>query len=172
MKRLAIPAAGVVVVLLAAYGLITFYDTNQKYGRMWETPAVRPHEAPLLPMAAGVVPFYGGEAGLRLGAEETLAGPFAPGDPVAVQAGGQLYLLFCVHCHGKYHDGNATVGQSFAPLPTDIRSSRVQSLPPGRLFKEISYGVAGGRQPPLATTISVDDRWRIVSYIQSLGIRE
>jgi hypothetical protein len=64
------------------------------------------------------------------------------------------------------------VGQSFDPLPTDLRSVKVQTLPEGVLFKEISYGVPNGRQPPLATTIEVMDRWRIVAYVKSLGVRK
>ena len=42
----------------------------------------------------------------------------------------------------------------------------------GLLFKEISYGIPGGRQPALATTIEADERWRIVAYVKSLGKRE
>jgi hypothetical protein len=40
------------------------------------------------------------------------------------------------------------------------------------MFKEISFGVPGGRQPALATTIAVLERWQIVAYIKSLGVRE
>jgi hypothetical protein len=74
-------------------------------------------------------------------------------------------------CHGPNHDGKGTVGQSFHPLPTDLRSAKVQSKAEGVHFKEISYGVPKGRQPALATTIPVLDRWRIVAYVKSLGVR-
>jgi hypothetical protein len=45
-------------------------------------------------------------------------------------------------------------------------------MPQGILFKEISYGIPNGRQPALATTIAVKDRWRIIAHIKSLGPRE
>jgi hypothetical protein len=64
------------------------------------------------------------------------------------------------------------VGQSFHPLPGDLQSARVQSLPQGTLFKEISYGVPNGRQPALSTTIEMMDRWRIIAYVKSLGLRK
>jgi hypothetical protein len=48
----------------------------------------------------------------------------------------------------------------------------VQSLSEGAFFKEISYGIPGGKQPPLATTIDPLDRWRIIAYVQSLGPRK
>lgn len=172
MKRLGLPAAVAGLILLTVYGAITFYDYHLKFGRMWETPAIRPHEAPLLQMAAGLVPFDGGETLLRLKDEADLEAPFALSDPTAVQTGKQHYFTYCAPCHGKYHDGNGTVGQSFAPLPTDLRLERVQALPQGRLFKEMSYGIPGGRQPPLATTIAPGDRWQIIAYVKSLGPRE
>jgi len=172
MKRILILAVFVAVVLTAAYTVITLYDTNLKVGRMWETPAVRPHERKLLIMEPGVVPFGGGEAEYRNAKAEDLISPFKNDDPKVVASGKSLYFTYCAQCHGKYHDGNGTVGQSFHPLPGDLQSARVQSLPQGTLFKEISYGVPNGRQPALATTIEMMDRWRIIAYVKSLGLRK
>ncbi len=64
MKRLIILAGFISVLLITAYGVITLYDHHLKFGRMWETPAVRPHEEPMLIMEDGVIPFKGGEAQL------------------------------------------------------------------------------------------------------------
>jgi len=172
MKRIVILAVFVAVVLTAAYTVITLYDTNLKVGRMWETPAVRPHEQKLLIMEPGVLPFNGGEAEYRNVKGEDLISPFKNDDPKVVASGKSLYFTYCAQCHGKYHDGNGTVGQSFHPLPGDLQSDRVQSLPQGTLFKEISYGVPDGRQPALATTIEVMDRWRIIAYVKSLELRK
>ena len=171
MKRLAILAVLVAIGLGTAYGAITLYDNIMPFGRMWETPAVRPHEQPLLLMTRGTVPFGGGEAILRATPGETLKASVDLSAAENIAAGKRAYAQFCVHCHGKRYDGRGTVGQSFAPLPGDLRSSKVQTLPVGAVFKEISYGVEGGRQPPLATTISIADRWRIVAFVKSLGIR-
>lgn len=172
MKRILILAVFVAVVLTAAYTVITLYDTTLKVGRMWETPAVRPHEQKLLIMEPGVVPFGGGEAEYRDAKAEDLLSPFKNDDPNVVASGRSLYFTYCAQCHGKYHDGNGTVGQSFHPLPGDLQSARVQSLHQGTLFKEISYGVPNGRQPALATTIEVMDRWRIIAFVKSLGLRK
>jgi mono/diheme cytochrome c family protein len=172
MKRIVILVVFVAVVLTAAYTVITLYDTNLKVGRMWETPAVRPHEQKLPIMEPGVVPFGGGEAAYRNAKAEDLISPFKNDDSEVVASGKSLYFTYCAQCHGKYHDGNGTVGQSFHPLPGDLQSARVQSLHQGTLFKEISYGVPNGRQPALATTIEVMDRWRIIAFVKSLGLRK
>ena len=78
---------------------------------------------------------------------------------------------FSNQCHGKNHDGNGPVGQSFRPVPTDLQGAKVQHQADGYLFYDISYGSPNGRQPALATTVSVNERWQVVAYIKSLGLR-
>ncbi|MDF1590129.1 MAG: c-type cytochrome [Desulfobacterales bacterium] len=170
MKKVAAAAVILFVLIMGAYHVLLKVDNDFPYGRMRETPAVRPYEEPLLLMEAGTVPSAGGEAILKATAAESLHSPFGETPDIAKQ-GEKLYFTYCAQCHGKYHDGNGTVGQSFAPLPGDLRSAKVQSLSDGVLFKEISYGIPKGRQPPLATTIAEADRWRIILYVKSLGIR-
>jgi len=172
MKPLIVIIVAVGVLLSAAYGALTYYDNFFKYGRMWETPAVKPHEDPIHIMEAGVIPFTGGDARFKAMAVDDLAPPPNLANAQAIISGKTGYSRYCVQCHGKYHDGNGTVGQSFFPLPGDLRSAKVQSMHPGQVFKEISFGIPGGRQPALATTIEVTDRWRIVAYVKSLGQRQ
>lgn len=171
MKKVAVLFAIVAVLSIAAVQALNLFDTYFPWGRMWETPAVKPHEEPLLVMPAGSVPLGGGEALYRAAADSDLVSPLSPQEPAVLEAGQALYATYCAQCHGRHYDGNGTVGQSFAPLPTDLRSLRVQEFEAGRIFKEISFGIPGGRQPPLATTIAPLDRWRIVAYVKSLGPR-
>lgn len=159
------------LVLTGAYGVITVYDDNMQVGRMWETPAIRPHEEPIPIMAAGIVPFTGGEALTRATGDAELMSPLTSAAAYDAKHAEKAYTAFCSQCHGRNHDGLGTVGQSFAPLPGDLRSKKVQAMSNGTLFKEISYGIPGGRQPALATTISVSDRWQIIAYLKSLGSR-
>jgi mono/diheme cytochrome c family protein len=159
-------------VLTLVYNLLMYYDNNFPYGRMRETPAVRPHERPILIMEAGLVPFEGGEALYRAAKPSALTSPLPAQDPAVVAAGRKVYFTYCHQCHGPNYDGNGTVGQSFAPLPTDLKSAKVQKQSEGQLFQHVSYGIGGsGRQPALATTIEMQDRWRIVAFVKSLGVR-
>jgi len=173
MKKNLVIALAALAVFFGAYSALTVYDTYFKFGRMWQTPAVRPHEAPLLVMEPGVVPVHGGEALYRTADPASLFSPFKSWSPEIIEQGKALYSTYCQQCHGVNYDGQGTVGQSFAPLPTDLRIARVQSTPEGVMFKEISFGVdrPDARQPALATTIFPDDRWKIVHYVKSLGVR-
>lgn len=161
----------VTLVLLSAWGVLTAYDYALSAGRMWETPAIKPHERPIAVPAKGIVPFDGGETRLRHTPDRELLAPFKLTSAKAIAAGEKGYFTYCAQCHGRAHDGYGTVGQSFAPLPGDLRSRKVQNMPPGTLFKEISYGIPGGRQPALATTIAVPQRWQIIAYVKSLRQR-
>jgi mono/diheme cytochrome c family protein len=160
------------VLILGAYHLLMFYDNDFRYGRMRETPAVRPYEEPLLIKEAGLVPINGGEAVYRVSAGTEIQSPLDMAQPEVINRGKAVYLTYCAQCHGHEHNGKGTVGQSFAPLPTDLRSAKVQESPAGVLFRNVSYGVPDGRQPPLHATIAVKDRWKVVAYVKSLGTRE
>jgi hypothetical protein len=161
----------IAVVLYGAYEALMYYDNNFRYGRMRETPAVRPHEDPLLKMEEGIVPISGGEAIYRATAGVNLISPLNFSQPFVITRGKAVYLTYCAQCHGYNYDGKGTVGQSFQPLPTDLRSPQVQSKPDGDLFKSVSYGVPGGRQPALHTTITINDRWHVIAFVKSLGNR-
>ena len=171
MKQVVVILIAVSVVLTGAYLVITAYDDNLSVGRMWQTPAIRPHEEPIPVMDAGIIPFNGGEILTRTIPAEELTSPLTDASAFDFKRGETGYQRYCSHCHGNNHDGQGTVGQSFHPLPGDLRSPKVQAMSNGALFHEISYGKPDGRQPPLATTIRMDDRWQIIAYLKSLGTR-
>ncbi|MFZ7125227.1 MAG: c-type cytochrome [Desulfobacterales bacterium] len=190
MKKNLILVCAALTVFFAAYSALFVYDRYFRPGRMWETPAVKPYEKPMLVMEKGVVPVSSGsenpsvvlmkapradirdaEAIYLAAVPESLVSPYSGADPQVLEQGKTGYFLYCYMCHGPDYDGQGTVGQSFAPLPGDLRSARVQSLADGTIFHEISYGIPGGRQPALATTILPEDRWKIVHYVKSLGVR-
>jgi mono/diheme cytochrome c family protein len=154
-----------------AYEALMYYDNNFRYGRMRETPGVRPMESPEQVMETGLVPVNGGEAIYRVADGADLISPIKASEPFVITRGKAVYLTYCAQCHGYDYDGEGTVGQSFQPLPTDLRSPQVQSKAEGELFKTISYGIPGGRQPALDTTITINDRWHVVAFVKSLGIR-
>ncbi len=172
MKRVLILVLIVSVAGLAAFGAIRLYDNQLSAGRMRESPAVRPLEAPVLAPPADTVPVSGGEIRYRSADPLSLFSTITGERPARIDREGRdLYRTFCIPCHGRNLDGRGAVGRQFAPPPTDLRSARVQQLAAGMFFKEISYGIPKGRHPPLATTIAPADRWRIIAYVKSLGVR-
>ena len=87
MKKIIVFFIVVAIVLYGAYETLMYYDNNFRYGRMRETPAVRPHEEPLLNMEAGIVPVNAGEAIYRATPGVDLKSPLDAAEPLAIARG-------------------------------------------------------------------------------------
>jgi cytochrome c5 len=138
------------------------------YGRMKDQESLRPYKIPLPEMPAGTLPAEGGLQLLRSTRAEDLKLP-APQTPETIEQGETYYEYFCMMCHGPNHDGRGTVGQSFSPLPANLKSPYIQKQGDGALFKKISLGFR--RHPPMAYTISEEDRWALVHFIRTLATK-
>jgi mono/diheme cytochrome c family protein len=135
------------------------------YGRMYDQESVRTYEKKMPVSPPGTIPISGGFEVLSRTDPKDLKNPISPA-AAAVSLGKQAYFNFCIQCHGPKADGNGTVGQSFAPLPTNLTDPQVQNQSDGELFSKISLGF--GRHPALASTVSEQDRWAVIHYLRSL----
>jgi len=140
--------------------------TGCDYARMTDDEAIDTHEKVMPPMPAHTMPADGGIETLRTAEPDSLANP-QPADPASIARGEEAYGFYCVHCHGPKGDGFGTVGQSFAPLPVDLRAPVIQEQSDGELFVKISLGYK--RHPPLAYTVAAKDRWAVINYLRSLA---
>ncbi len=135
------------------------------YARMRNQEAVKTYEKKMPEMDSRAIPDSGGYNVLRTADPAALKNPW-PVNADTVRRGREAYGYFCIHCHGPRADGQGTVGQSFAPLPTDLSSQRVQMQSDGQLMKKILLG--SGRHPRLYSTVSEEETWAIVRYVRSL----
>jgi mono/diheme cytochrome c family protein len=135
------------------------------YGRMYDQESVRTYETAIPDLPEGTLPIHGGGQALKKADFATLRNPL-PRNADALEQGKEAYKYFCIQCHGPLADGYGTVGQSFAPLPTNLKDTSVQSQTDGGLFIKIGSGYR--RHPPLASTVSEEDRWALVHFIRDL----
>lgn len=82
-----------------------------------------------------------------------------------LKEGKALYDRFCEHCHGSKGAGDGLVGQVFLGVP-NYSSDAIKDKSEGHLFHVITHGK--GRMGAHASQISVEDRWKIVKYVQTL----
>jgi hypothetical protein len=149
-------AARWIVGVIVGVGLML---TGCDYARMTSDEAHDTYEAHFPVMPPDSIGAAGGTAALRLGGPGNLKNPLKR-DESTIASGLQAYANFCVHCHGAQADGRGTVGQSFAPLPTDLRSRQVQAQSDGELFYKIGFGFE--RHPPLIHSMMEEDIWAVI----------
>ncbi len=153
-----------VLVLPALLLLATLWGCD--YAGMMYQEAIDTFKTKMVEMPQGTIPVTGGLEELKTADLDSLRNPL-PSTPETVASGKLKYSYYCIQCHGPKTDGMGTVGQSFSPLPSDLRQVLVQDQSDGDLFYKIGMGYM--RHPPLAATIAVDDRWAIITYIRSLA---
>ncbi len=155
-----------ILLSLATVGLLfAFLIPGCDYARMKDQESVRTYEAQPPDMPKGTIPIHGGFTVLKASRPQNLRNPL-PSAPDVLEKGRIGYGYFCIMCHGPNLDGMGTVGQSFSPLPTDLKSPYVEEQSEGELFYKISFGFK--RQPPLADTVSEGDLWAIIRYVRSV----
>jgi mono/diheme cytochrome c family protein len=79
-----------------------------------------------------------------------------------VKQGKAIYIKDCKSCHGDPGKNNPL---ALVPLPSDIASEKMQANNEGGLFYKISTGK--GVMPSFGSTISENDRWNLVNFIQN-----
>ncbi len=153
-------SAGLLLLLSIVYSF--------RFFRMWDDEALNTFQVSLPVMPRGTIPVGGGIALLRNAGPKQLINPL-PISPAVIERGRISYKYYCIHCHGTGFDGQATVGQSFYPLPTYLLGPKVMDQSDGELFYKISLGYK--REPPLYDTVAVHDRWAVINYLRTLAKR-
>uniref|UniRef100_I2Q384 Cytochrome c domain-containing protein n=1 Tax=Desulfovibrio sp. U5L TaxID=596152 RepID=I2Q384_9BACT len=126
-------------------------------------PALMAYDArmPLLPKdAVPAVP------GLFFPSERPGANTSEYGQTTLVR-GKFAYVAYCVFCHGERGDGEAPVGQSYAPGPGDLRTERVRALDDAALLRASLTGV--GHDPVLSRVVPPGDRPSLLLYVRALA---
>jgi mono/diheme cytochrome c family protein len=83
-----------------------------------------------------------------------------------VREGRDIWDKNCKSCHGDPGKYNAL---ALVPPPPDASSDLMQEHTDGELFFKVTYG--RGAMPQFETTLSTDDRWKVVTFIRRFDPR-
>ena len=123
-----------------------------------------------LTMAPGVLGVLVGGAlvfnSLASDTDSLARNPIAP-SPESVNTGLALYQTHCLLCHGDTGLGDGPSAATMNPPPANL-TVHVPLHPDRVLFEYIRDGIPGTAMPALGTTLSDDEIWHIVNYIQTL----
>ncbi|MHC1728805.1 MAG: cytochrome c [Syntrophobacteraceae bacterium] len=153
-------SAAVLILFVLAFALLS----GCNYGRMHDDEAIQAFNAEFPQMPKRTIP-VGGGIWVEREANPLELINMLPQTPQVVAYGEERYRFYCVHCHGARLDGNSTVGQSFAPLPRNLKSADVQDQTDGELFYKIRFGFL--RHPPLYSTATDEETWAVLRYVRA-----
>ncbi len=89
-----------------------------------------------------------------------------PKAPASLARGKQIYDTNCASCHGEKGKGDGSAGKALTPKPADLATMAPQHSP-GDLAWKVENG--RGPMPAFKGTLSQNDIWDVVNYIQTLG---
>ena len=139
------------------------------FSNMRDQPAVEPFEEAPRDPPEGTVPVRAGVP-LMAGPDD-YAGIANPLEPTAesIASGRELYIIFCVVCHGLEGQGGGLVEGPFpAGLINRLDTPRARGRSDGYIFGIIS---ASRGLMPQYRRIPQEDRWHIVNYVRELQNR-
>jgi high-affinity iron transporter len=92
-----------------------------------------------------------------------------PRGALDLAAGRQIFQSTCASCHGAAGQGGLAVGSPTAPRPPAIGTAAVmQDVTPGLMYRVISVGITGTPMPGFGNTLTSEQRWNVVGYVNSL----
>jgi high-affinity iron transporter len=101
-----------------------------------------------------------------LGADAALDMPTRQLD---LREGAALYQANCASCHGARGDGKGAQSAGMNPPPTALGDPVVMAdVAPALMYRIISVGIAGTAMTGWATTLTTDQRWNVVAYLNGL----
>jgi mono/diheme cytochrome c family protein len=88
-----------------------------------------------------------------------------------LQQGKVLYVTNCLTCHGCAGNGLGSYGGTMAVTPADFKQNPFRNMPDDQWFWHVSEGVPGTLMPTWKASLTEDQRWRVIQYIQQIFSR-
>ena len=85
-----------------------------------------------------------------------------------LQAGKELYTDKCLTCHGCSGNGLGSYGGTLAVTPADFKQEPFKSMPDNEFFWHISEGIPGTVMPTWKVSLTENERWQVVQYVQTI----
>lgn len=89
-----------------------------------------------------------------------------PADKAGLQRGRVYYHYYCVFCHGEKGDGHGPVGESYLPVPADLRSAKIKGYDDRQLLRAMLTGI--GHEPVLTRVVDPQHHEYLLLFVRSM----
>ncbi len=100
------------------------------------------------------------------------SGNTAVGWPLFIQSGlfdgKELYIEYCQTCHGCTGNGLGTYAGTKIVTPANFKAEPFRSMPDEQWFWHVSEGIPGSVMPPWKQSLSEEQRWNVIYYVQQI----
>lgn len=88
-----------------------------------------------------------------------------------LQAGKEIYIKNCQTCHGCAGNGLGSYAGTAISTPVNYKQNPYRNMPDDQWFWHVSEGVQGSFMPTWKTSLTEDQRWEVIRYIQQIFAR-
>ncbi len=85
-----------------------------------------------------------------------------------LQTGKEIYIRNCLTCHGCSGNGLGHYAGKVVVTPADFKQEPFRSMPDDQWFWHVSEGIQGSVMPPWKESMSEEERWYVIRYIQHI----
>jgi mono/diheme cytochrome c family protein len=88
-----------------------------------------------------------------------------------LQEGKELYVQYCLTCHGCAGNGLGSYGGTMAVTPVNYKQNPFRNMPDDQWFWHVSEGIPGTLMPVWKASLTEDQRWKAIRYVQQIFAR-
>lgn len=156
-SRLISLIAGGVWFVVALYGVVT--SRRQRLPR-WITPVSM--------LALGVSGYLVFSATLVDAYPTAYIRSPVPFESRTVEAGRELFLAHCAHCHGPEGLGDGELAAVLDTPPVDLSEEHVDDHTDGEIFWWVTNGIPVSGMPGVGSALTEQERWQLVMFVRSI----
>jgi mono/diheme cytochrome c family protein len=85
-----------------------------------------------------------------------------------LQTGKELYVERCMVCHGCAGNGLGSYAGTLVVTPANFRQDPFRNMPDDEWYWHVSEGIQGTVMPPWKESLTEDQRWMVIRYVQQI----
>jgi mono/diheme cytochrome c family protein len=85
-----------------------------------------------------------------------------------LQEGKELYISKCLTCHGCSGNGLGSYGGTMVVTPANLKQEPYRDMPDDQWFWHVSEGIPGTLMPTWKESLTDDQRWKVIRYVQQI----